>query len=305
MPESQPLFAGFAHLLSEVKLQHPLLTNPTLNISQVFPGHQMESIKGPYEYEDWGGSLSNTLFWLTQFEHQVNIIGTVGNDQVGQNFVCSANPNVYHLSIKPGISGRFAYANNPTTGEPAEIYYNYGVTTTVMPDRTIEPDTCLIGGFELQTTDDVGDLIYLANRYVITLGGITDTDKLIQVIARLADKKIVVVGNQSEVVAFNQYLNPQVIVVTTKAAEGAEIEINNDVIASTKPQTNRPVVDVMGAGDAFLAKFLSDWFISNFSEDESILIDALQNAVNFATLVSTYPGARPSAVIDSIRQHSN
>ena len=304
MPESQPSFAGFAHLLSEKKLKHPLLTNQEGTL-QVFPGHPMDDIRGPYEYEDWGGSLSNTLFWLTQFGHQVNIVGTVGNDQIGQNLVCSVNPNVYHLSMRSGMSGEFAYATNLTTGEPTEIYYNYGVTTTIELNSIIKPDTCLIGGFELQTIDNFETLIYPANRYIINLGGVRDADKFSKLMTHLSNKQAVVVGNETEIERFRSCFDEKTIIITTKAAEGAEMQINNEVIKSDRPQTDRPVVDVMGAGDAFLAKFLSDWFKSNFSEDRNILKDALQNAVNFATLVSTYPGARPNAISDLIQQQTN
>jgi len=302
MPEEHgPSFAGGVHLLSETKLQ----TCPPDILYGVYPNFPMENLTGSAEYQSWGGSLSNTLFWLIQFGHKVNVVGTVGNDQVGQDLSQSTDYDTYHLSISPGNSGRFTYFTNTTTGEPLAIFYNYGVTAKISYDETIKPDTCLIGGFELQTIDNFETLIYPANRYIINLGGVRDTEKFSKLMEHLANKKVVVVGNIAEIEKFNDRFNPDTIVVTTKAAEGAEIKINNDVIASTKPYNDRPIVDVMGAGDAFLAKFLSDWFKSNFSEDREMLVNALQNAVNFATLVSTYPGARPNAIIDLIQQQTN
>jgi len=293
MPEEhRPSFAGGVHLLSEVKLQ----VRP-MDISYgIYPNFPMENLTNSIEYQSWGGSLSNTFFWLIQFGHKVNVVGTVGNDQVGQALVGSTNPTIYSLSVNPGNSGKFTYFTDSTTGELLAIFYNYYETIHINKNESIKPDTCLIGGFELQTIDNSETLIYPANRYIINLGGVRDGEKLTNLITHLVDKQIVVVGNATEIEKFQSCFDKKTIIITTKAAEGAEIKINNDVIASTKPYNDRPIVDVMGAGDAFLAKFLSDWFKSNFSEDREMLVNALQNAVNFATLVSTYPGARPNAI---------
>ncbi len=300
-------FGGSAHLIYEFGFKN-------LNILKGFGHCQLKKIERLHKNsvngnisEGFGGSIANTLFWLNLLSHKVSMRGVVGNDHYG-SLIKSYYSSFYNnevVVINNSHSAQLVY-NVDNDGNMLSLRYNYGVATQV--DKLSPfPNGCrfvLVGGFELENVSTLKQQTSLicsrGKNVVLNLGGLKNIQKL-NWFLRLSNnfKNLIIVGNieETERLIKKNLDHPNCIQFITKGKQGASLIYKDLSINVDTTGINRVVIDTVGAGDGFLAMFLSQWLKSKLAFSSKKLNKILSQAVDFSSLITTYYGARPRNLI--------
>lgn len=302
-------FSGSAHLFHETTYEKGPgeinvleLRKPELDSAAL--GYKNELYKGP------GGSLSNILFWLEMLGHKVEMHGTIGRDSLGQKLgkFYKEFPHAKIVSIPNQATGELLYSPDPQNAQINSLHFHYGAANYLdQTEELPEGDVTIFGGYEVQAMPPY-HLSKLGSDYggaaIINLGGLWEKSKLDLLLRHIAKyQKKIVVGNSEEALRFGELVpsKSDYYHIVTKGKLGAFVTHNDDIIALAEPSVQpRRVIDTMGAGDAFCAALISEWQKEQFSTIH--INDLLHNAVDFATLTTTYYGSRPDEVIKTLQE---
>lgn len=241
-----------------------------------------------------GGSVTNTLCWMTGLGNHVALSAIVGSDALANQFVKGLSVSgVNFIGQKTsGATGHCAIAVTPdgerTMLTSLGVSNDFGATSS-KPIVEAQPRAVFVEGyvfgcssFQTSILPALSYLRSLGTRVVLTLSDRLCVKRyareMLEFIAAQCD---LVIGNEAE---FAELLGPHRIIPFPQAvmSRGA----NAPLILSRKGQwepSHEPkkveVVDTTGAGDAFAAGVLSGWLAGDLSEGVRIGLDLAAQAI--------------------------
>ncbi len=226
-----------------------------------------------------GGSVANSLFTISQFGLDVSFTGRVSNDDVGNIFIKSLKDvgmDVFINQVDHGITGECIVLITPD--HERTMYTHLGVSSElciddINRDMIINSEYLLIEGY-LVTSDNTKyaalkslDIATENNvKKIITLSDPNIVSFFKQNMMDFINKKFDIIfcnkqeslnisskNNIDAAMHFLKQYSKEVII--TSGSEGAYVSEENELIHM--PSKNANPVDLTGAGDMFLAAYMT------------------------------------------------
>tara|TARA_Y100000768_G_C23984181_1_gene687728 strand:- start:1999 stop:2991 length:993 start_codon:yes stop_codon:yes gene_type:complete len=264
-----------------------------------------------------GGSVANSLYTISKFGLDVSFTGRVSNDEAGNTFISTFESNGVDLFIKQvdhGITGECIVLITPD--HERTMYTHLGVSSElciddISRDAIIKSEYLLIEGY-LVTSKNTKD----AAIYSLDVATENDTKKIITLsdpnivkffkndMMSLINKKFdIIFCNKQEALNISSTVNINSAmsflkkyskeVIITSGNEGAYVSKEDEII-HVQSKKSEPV-DLTGAGDMFLAAYMSAIF-----KNKTVI-----ERINFANECSARIIERYGAKFDSHEDYKN
>ena len=226
-----------------------------------------------------GGSVANSLYTISQFGHSVSFTGRVSSDEVGNTFIESLKNigvDVIIKQVNHGITGECLVLITPDFERT--MYTHLGVSSElcvedINRDAIINSEYILIEGYLVTSEHTKAAAVYSLDiatenniKKIITLSdpNIVDffKDNMMDLINRKFDiifcnrQESLSISSTSDInsaMGFLKKYSNEVII--TSGSDGAFVSYGKDI--THVPSRKANPVDLTGAGDMFLAAYMS------------------------------------------------